>query len=86
MIGKPQQALARGFVLQGFDRGTEELKIELHLQPAPIEKLRSLFEVGDDCEMYDAYPLEATKVSALAPLVSEPIDTKKYEYFLQRCV
>ena len=29
--------LARGFVLQGFDRTTEELKVELHLEPVPIE-------------------------------------------------
>ena len=83
-MDKPQHAPARRFVLQGFDRGTEELKIELHLTPAPIEKLRSLFDVGDDREMYDAYPLDAAKADALAPLVSEPIDMEKYEFFLQR--
>jgi hypothetical protein len=81
---KLREKLARGFVLQGFDHATEELKIELHLKPAPMEKLRTLFEVGDDLEMSDAYPLDAAKARALAPLVSEPIDTEKYDFFLQR--
>jgi hypothetical protein len=81
---KPQEKLARGFVLQGFDHATEELKIELHLKPAPMKRLRTLFEVGDDLDMCDAYPLDAAKARALAPLVSEPIDTDKYDFFLQR--
>ena len=76
--------LARGFVLQGFDRATDELRIELHLEAAPIDRLRSLFDVRGDVGMYDAYPVDATKAHALAPLVSEPIDTDKYEFFLQR--
>jgi hypothetical protein len=84
MKSRSQQKLARGFVLQGFDHATEELKIELHLKPAPIEKLRSLFDVGDDLDMYDAYPLDAAKAPTLAPLVSEPIDTEKYDFLLQR--
>jgi hypothetical protein len=79
-----REGLARGLVLQGFDHATEELKIELHLKPVPMERLRTLFEVGDDLEMCDAYPLDAGKAQALAPLVSEPIDTKKYDFFLQR--
>jgi hypothetical protein len=82
--GEPQQGLARGFVLQGFDRATEELKIELHLQPVPLDRLRSLFDVGDDLETCDAYPLDAATAGVLSPLVSEPIDTEKYEFFLQR--
>jgi len=53
--------LARGFVLQGFDRETEELRVELHLKPAPIERLRSLFDVGDDDAMANAYPLDAAR-------------------------
>ena len=61
MKSKPQEKLVRGFVLQGFDHATEELKIELHLTPAPIDKLRVLFEIGDDFEMGDAYPLDAAK-------------------------
>jgi hypothetical protein len=80
----PQRDLARGFVLQGFDRATDELRIELHLEAAPIDRLRSLFDVRDDVGMYDAYPVDATKADALAPLVSEPIDTDKYDFFLQR--
>ena len=76
--------LARGFVLQGFDRATDELRIELHLKAAPIERLRSLFDVRDDVGMCDAYPVDAAKADALAPLVSEPIDTGKYDFFLQR--
>jgi hypothetical protein len=80
----PQRDLARGFVLQGFDRATDELRIELHLEVAPIDRLRSLFDVRDDVEMYDAYPVDAAKADALAPLVSEPIDTDKYDFFLQR--
>jgi hypothetical protein len=71
-------------VLQGFDRGTEELKIELHLQPVPLDRLRSLFDVGDDLELYDASPLDAAKAGVLAPLVSEPIDTGRYDFLLQR--
>lgn len=84
MRSEPQQELARGFVLQGFDRATEELKIELHLQPAPLDRLRSLFDVGEDLEMYDAYPLDAATAGVLSPLVSEPVDTGKYDFFLQR--
>jgi hypothetical protein len=80
----PEADLARGFVLQGFDRATDELRIELHLEAAPIDRLRSLFDVRDDVGMYDAYPVDATKADALAPLVSEPIDTDKYDFFLQR--
>jgi hypothetical protein len=76
--------LARGFVLQGFDGETEELRVELHLKPVPIDRLRSLFDVGDDLDIYDAYPLDAAKASVLAPLVSEPIDIEKYDFFLQR--
>jgi hypothetical protein len=48
-------------VLHGFDPRTEELKIELPLKPVPLDGLRSLFDVGDDLEMYDAYPLDAAK-------------------------
>jgi hypothetical protein len=35
-------------------------------------------------ETYDAYPLDAAKAHALAPLVSELIDTERYDFFLQR--
>jgi hypothetical protein len=76
--------LARGFVLQGFDRTTDELRIELHLEATPIDQLRSLFDVRNDVGMCDAYPVDAAKADALAPLVSEPIDTDKYDFFLQR--
>ena len=79
-----EKELARGFVLQGFDRTTDELRIELHLKAAPIGQLRSLFDVRDDLGMYDAYPVDAAKADALAPPVSEPIDTGKYDFFLQR--
>jgi hypothetical protein len=79
-----QESLARGFVLQGFDRATDELRIELHLSPVPIDKLRTLFDVRSDPEICDAYPLDAAKADALAPLVSEPIDTERYDFFLQR--
>ncbi len=74
----------RGFVLQGFDRTTEELKVELHLDPVAIDRLRSLFAVGDDPEMCDAYPVDAVKAGVLAPLVTEPIDLDRYDFFLQR--
>ena len=67
----PQQELPRGFVSHGFDRGTEELKIELHLMPVPLDRLRSLFDVGDDFEMHDPYPLDEVKADVLAALVSE---------------
>jgi hypothetical protein len=76
--------LARGFVLQGFDRSTDELRIELHLSPVPIESLRALFDVRGDPEIFDAYPLDAAKARALTPLVSEAIDVERYEFFLQR--
>lgn len=79
-----QESSARGFVLQGFDRATDELRIELHLSPVPIDKLRALFDVRSDPEICDAYPLDAAKADALAPLVSEPIDTERYDFFLQR--
>jgi hypothetical protein len=55
-------------VLQGFDRRTEELRVELHLEAVPLERLRSLFDVGDDPEMCDAYPVDAVR----------------YDFFLQR--
>jgi hypothetical protein len=80
----PEERLARGFVLQGFDRTTEELKVEFHLQPVPIEKLHSLFDLGDDPEMCDAYPVDAAKADVLAPLVTEPINLERYDFFLQR--
>jgi hypothetical protein len=80
MSGEPVE----GFVLQGFDRTTEELKVELHLEPVPIERLRSLFDVGDDPKMSDAYPVDAVKAGVLAPLVSEPINLDRYDFFLQR--
>jgi hypothetical protein len=79
-----QEGLARDFVLQGFDRSTDELRIELHLAPVPIDKLRALFDVRSDPEICDAYPLDEAKARALAPLVSEPIDTERYDFFLQR--
>jgi hypothetical protein len=76
--------LARGFVLQGFDRETEELRVELHLKPAPIERLRALFDVGDDHAMANAYALDPASARGLQDLVSERIDTAKYDFFLQR--
>jgi hypothetical protein len=76
--------LVRGFVLQGFDRDTEQLRVELHLAPVPIERVRSLFDVGDDAAMVNAYPLNATCVRALQDLVSERINPVKYDFFLQR--
>jgi hypothetical protein len=79
-----QESLARGFVLQGFDRSTDELRIELHLSPVPIDTLHALFDVCSDPEICDAYPLDAAKARALAPLVSEPIDIERYDFFLQR--
>jgi hypothetical protein len=79
-----QDCLARGFVLQGFDRSTDELRIELHLSPVSIDRLRALFDVRSDPEICDAYLLDAAKAHALAPLVSEPIDTDRYDFFLQR--
>jgi hypothetical protein len=78
------EGLARGFVLQGFDRSTDDLRIELHLSPVPIDRLRALFDARSDPEICDAYPLDAAKARALAPLFSEPIDTERYDFFLQR--
>lgn len=43
-----------------------------------------MFDVREDVELCDAYPLDAAKAGVLAPLVSEPIDTEKYDFFLQR--
>jgi hypothetical protein len=79
-----EEGLVRGFVLQGFDRSTDELRIELHLSPIPIDRLRALFDAHSDPEICDAYPLDEAKARALAPLVSEPIDTERYDFFLQR--
>jgi hypothetical protein len=84
MKGAPEETLVKGFVLQGFDRAIEELRIELHLRPAPLERLRALFDVREDVELCDAYPLDAAKAGVLAPLVSEPIDTEKYDFLLER--
>jgi hypothetical protein len=50
----------------------------------PIDRLRALFDVRSDPEVCDAYPLDEAKAHALAPLVSEPIDTERYDFFLQR--
>ena len=79
-----RESLARGFVLQGFDRSTDELRIELHLTPIPMSSLRELFDVRSDPEICDAYPLNADHARALAALVTEPIDTERYDFFLQR--
>lgn len=76
--------LARNFVLQGFERDSDELRIELHLRPVSLDQLRRLFDVGDDTAMCNAYPVDHTKAEALAPLVSEPLDTSRYDFFLQR--
>ncbi len=78
------EAVARNFVLQGFDRATDELRIELRLKPVPIERLRSLFDVGDDYEMRNAYPVDAVKARALQEFVAEQVRTEEYDYFLQR--
>jgi hypothetical protein len=80
----PEEDWVRGFVLQGFDRATDELRIKLHLKAAPMDRLRSLFDVRDDIAMCDAYPVDAIKAGALARLVTEPIDTEKCDFFLQR--
>jgi hypothetical protein len=56
MKGAPEETLVKGFVLQGFDRATKELRIELHLRPAPLERLRAWFDVREDVELCDAYP------------------------------
>jgi hypothetical protein len=74
----------RNFVLQGFDQSTDEVRIELHLSPVPIDRLCALFDVSGDPEICDAYPVDTCKARALAPLVSEPIDTERYDLFLQR--
>jgi hypothetical protein len=79
-----QEGSARWFVLQGFDRTTDELKIELHLSLVPIDRLRSLFDARSDHEICDAYRVDAAKARELAPLVSEPIETERYDFFLQR--
>jgi Cytotoxic len=47
----PKEDLALGFVLQGFNRVTDELRIELHLEAAPMDRLRSLFDVREDVAM-----------------------------------
>jgi hypothetical protein len=43
-----------------------------------------LFDVRGNLEMCDAYPPDAARVGALAPLVSQLIDTEKYDFLLQR--
>jgi hypothetical protein len=76
--------LARGFVLQGYDPVSDEPRIELHLKPLSIARLREMFDVGDDPELYNAYPLDAAQAQALQDSVSETIDTGRYAFFLQR--
>lgn len=49
-----------------------------------MDRLRTLLDIGDDPEICDAYPLDVSKAHALAPRVSEPIDTERYDFFLQR--
>lgn len=78
------EKLARGFVLQGFDRTTDELRIELHLRPLAFGRLRALFDLGEDLGMCDAYLIDAARAAQLQDLVSEKIDTERYEFFLQR--
>lgn len=71
-------------MLQGFDRATEELRVELHLGPVPIERLRAMFDVGDDRDLCHAYPVDRAKAEALEAFASEEVDTDKYDFFLQR--
>jgi hypothetical protein len=71
-------------VLEGYDPATDELRIELHLKPVPIGRLRALFDVGDDHDLCNAYPLDPATGHALQEFVSERIDTDKYAFFLQR--
>jgi len=79
-----QDSGERGFVLQGFDRTSEELRVEFHLAPVPIERLRAMFDVGDDRGLCSAYSIDRATPDALEPFVSEKVDTDKYDFFLQR--
>jgi len=78
------EAITRDFVLQGFDRNSEELQIELHLGSVPIGRLRSTFAAAADSELCNAYPVDQARAAALQDLVTEKIDTEKYDFFLQR--
>jgi hypothetical protein len=80
---EPEERLGRGFVLQGFERTTDELNVELHLEPVPIDQLRSLFDVGDDPEMCDAIPWTRSK-RAPSRRWSPNRSTSTVRLFLQR--
>jgi hypothetical protein len=43
-----------------------------------------VFDVGDDPELDNAYPLDAARAEALQDAASETIDTGRYAFFLQR--
>lgn len=60
------------FVLQGYDPATNDLRIELHLKPVPVERLRALFDVGDDlrlCELSVGPATTSKSSSELCELV-----------------
>ena len=61
---------------------------EAHVKDLPfvnqptLQMLHGIFAAADDDPMYDEYPIDARIALRLAPLVQEPFDLERFEYFL----
>ena len=66
-----------------FEKRADKLLREIPLKKASRSQLRKLFNRPTDDPMYDSYPVTKTQTQALQPLISEPIDLKRYDYFVE---
>ena len=69
--------------LRGFD-ANGELKAEYRLSDSwTVERLRILFETGDDDQMFDSYPVGPLQAGLLGEDVEQNLVSCNLEFFLE---
>lgn len=69
--------------LSKFSRGTDNKEAEIDVDHIPLSVLQEIFDEPASEAMYASYDVDEQRARRLQPLISETLDTVRFEYFLE---
>ena len=69
--------------LSKYRKGSDHPEMEIDLSNVPLQTLQSIFGEPKNEPMYSVYTVESRHANALQPYISEPLDIRRLDYFLE---